>query len=140
MTGDVADSTISSATITTDDSNTTTTVALAVIEQNSVNGFGNITIPKSAIPYGTTPTVYVNNDQSPSQGFTQDAKNYYVWYSSGYPTYSLSIIFATSSVNPGFPYWVVLTIVVIAAVSLVIMFYFKKKKTPLAPAASTIKV
>ena len=41
--------------------------------------FVNITIPKSAITYGTTQKVYFDNQPAEDQGYTQDADNYYVW-------------------------------------------------------------
>ena len=39
----------------------------------------NITIPKSAIPYGNTPTVYFKQLPAEDLGYTQDVDNYYVW-------------------------------------------------------------
>jgi uncharacterized repeat protein (TIGR02543 family) len=131
--GNTASSTISSATITTDQFNTTTTVSLTVIAQNSISGLGNITIPKTAIPYGTTPIVYVNNNQSPNQGYTQDANNYYIWYSTGTPTYALSIAFGTSPISESFPYWAVLTIAIITVVAVVTILIFRKKRASAIP-------
>ena len=126
--GNTASSTIISAGIRTDQSNSTTTVTIAVIGQSNLNGFGNLTIPKSAIPFGTIPIVYVNGDQSPSQGYTEDGKNYNIWYSTQTPTYELSVNFGTTAPSGDFPYWAVLTIVVIAVVALVTILLFKKKK------------
>jgi hypothetical protein len=67
-----------------------------------------MTIPKEAIPYGTNPVVYIDGKQAPNQGFTQDADNVYVWYTTGFSTHQMKIQFtgtATSqaaSFNPLF--------------------------------------
>ena len=35
-------------------------------------GFSNITIPISAVPYGTTPTIYIDSQPAQNQGYTQE--------------------------------------------------------------------
>jgi len=45
-----------------------------------------MTIPKTAIPYGINPVVYINGLQAPNQGYTQDANNFYVWYTTNFNT------------------------------------------------------
>jgi hypothetical protein len=49
-------------------------------------GFGNMTIPKTAISYGTSPVVYVDGQQASNQGYTQDTNNFYVWYTTSFDT------------------------------------------------------
>ncbi len=44
--------------------------------------FVNITIPKSAILYGSTPKIFFGNQLAKDQGYTQDSSNYYVWCTS----------------------------------------------------------
>ncbi len=121
--GDITSSSISSITINTDGSNTTTTISLAVVAQSNTNGFDNITIPISAVPYGTIPTVYVNNGVAQNQGYTHDSKNYYVWFKTGYSTYELSIAFETKTAPSDFPLWAVIVIagIVIASVLFVLL-------------------
>jgi hypothetical protein len=45
-----------------------------------------MTIPKTAIPYGNSPVVYIDDQQAPNQGYTQDANNFYVWYTTSFDT------------------------------------------------------
>jgi hypothetical protein len=45
-----------------------------------------MTIPKTAIYSGTNPLVYINGQQAPNQGYTQDATNFYVWYKTSFDT------------------------------------------------------
>lgn len=127
--GDITSSTISSISITTDGSNTTTTVSLAIVAQSKTNGFNNVTIPISAIPYGTTPTVYVNNGVAQNQGYSHDSKNYYIWFKTDYSTYELSVAFETQPAPANFPIWVILAIVIIVVVSILAVFLQKTFKT-----------
>jgi hypothetical protein len=55
-------------------------VSFTVTGESGTTGFSNITIPISAVPYGTTPTIYIDGQQASNQGYTQDSNNYYVWY------------------------------------------------------------
>ena len=123
--GDITSSSISSISITTDGSNTTTTVSLAVVAQSKTAGFNNVTIPIAAIPYGTTPTIYVNNGVAQNQGFTRDANNYYVWYQTSYPTYELSIAFESKAAPVGFSYWVIIVVVIIVVVAVAVVYLQK---------------
>jgi hypothetical protein len=59
-------------------------------------GFGNLTIPKSALPYGATPTIYVDGQIAQNQGYTQDSGNYYVWYTTHFSTDQISIVFGST--------------------------------------------
>jgi len=45
-----------------------------------------MTIPKTAISYGTSPVVYVDGQQASNQGYTQDTNNFYVWYTTSFDT------------------------------------------------------
>jgi hypothetical protein len=59
-----------------------------------------VTIPKSAVPYGTTPTIYIDGQQASNQGYKQDTNNYYVWYTTNFSTHKVSIVFTTTSPSP----------------------------------------
>jgi len=126
--GNGASSTISSATIKTDASNSTTTITLAITGQSATDGLSNITIPKQAVPFGTTPTVYVNNDIAQNQSYAQDAKNFYVSYKTYSKTYELLIIFVALSSSTGFPTWVFLTVILVITLSVAIVLSRKKIK------------
>jgi len=123
--GDITSATISSATVSTDQSNTITTVSIAVTAQSIINGFENVTIPKTAIPYGTTPAVYINNQPAANQGYTQDSNKYYIWYSTSTPAYELAISFISKDPTFVLPLWVFLSVAVIIVICLVIVFLRK---------------
>jgi hypothetical protein len=104
-------------TIATNQSAKSTTVSFAVTGEIGTTGFSNITIPKSAVSYGTTPTIYIDNQPVQDQGYTQDAGNYYAWFTTHFSTHQVTIQFA------GYPltatsseHVITLTIIVIAAV------------------------
>ena len=104
---------VSNATISDDQSASQTTVTLTLTGQNNPDGLFNITIPKEAVKYGSIPTIYVNNQAAQNQGFTQDASNYYLWYTSYTENYELSITFSGTH---GTQIWVAIIVAVIATV------------------------
>jgi hypothetical protein len=98
--GNITSSQMSSVTIVTNQSSATTTVAFTLNGQSGTVGFGNMTIPKSAVRYGSTPIIYIDNQAALNQGFTQDADNYTCGTQSTlaytkYQLYSLSLVFKT---------------------------------------------
>jgi hypothetical protein len=92
--------------------------------------FGNITIPKSAISYGDTPTIYLDDKPAQDQGYAQDAENYYVWLTDHLSEYyfgTLKIVFTSSSSPPdALIIGVAAAILVIVALAIVI---WRRKKT-----------
>jgi hypothetical protein len=98
------------ANVTANQSIHRTTVSFTVMGYSGTNCFGNITIPKSAVPYGTKPTVYINNNTVQDQNYTQDTNNYYIWFTPNFNEYlnALTIEFATTSTVPKFPTWIIL--------------------------------
>jgi Flp pilus assembly pilin Flp len=83
--------------------NSTTTITFHISWENGTTAFSNITIPKSEVPYGTIPTIYLDH-QVPNQGYTQDANNYYVWCTTPLNmdeiSETASIMFVTPSQSP----------------------------------------
>jgi hypothetical protein len=59
-----------------------------------------MTIPKSAVPYGTTPIIYIDGQPASNQGYTQDINNFYVWYTTSFSTHQVSIQFAVPPTSP----------------------------------------
>jgi hypothetical protein len=57
-----------------------------------------MTIPKTAILYGTNPTVYIDNQQTPNQGYTQDSDNFYVWYTTQFSSHQAKMQFTEPSI------------------------------------------
>ncbi len=87
--------------IVTDKAASSTTLSFTVTGASGTTGYGNITIPKSAVVYGTIPTVSIDGSITSNQGYTQDTTNYYVWYTSTFSTHQISITFTTvSSATP----------------------------------------
>jgi hypothetical protein len=99
---------------------------------SGTTGFGNITIPKSAVTYGTKPTVSIDGKTATNQGYTQDTNNYYVWYTTTFSTHQISIAFTTSpsptltpTTAPGVPqgyiYGIVAVVVIVVIIAAVLV-------------------
>jgi hypothetical protein len=99
ISGNVTSSQISNATITSNQANKTAIVSFTITVPNGTVGFGNMTIPKTAISYGTSPVVYIDGQQAPNQGYTQDANNFYVWFTTSFSTHQVSIQFVVPSTS-----------------------------------------
>jgi hypothetical protein len=84
---------MSNVTIVTNQSGISTTVSFTVTGESGTTGYSNITIPKTLILYGTTPTVFIENQQATNQGYTQDTDNFYVWYSTQFSTHQINMQF-----------------------------------------------
>jgi parallel beta-helix repeat protein len=97
VTGNITSTQMSNIALTTNQTNSSTTLSFIVTGPTGTTGFSNITIPKSAVPYGTSPIVTINGTQASNQGYTQDSSNYYIWYTTHFSTHQVSIIFATTT-------------------------------------------
>ncbi len=84
--GNITSSQIFHATIASYQPTATTTVSFTMIGPSGTVGFGNMTIPKTSISYGTSPVVNIDGQQASNQGYTQDANNFYVWYTTSFDT------------------------------------------------------
>ena len=95
LSGNVTSSQISNAIITSYAPTKTTTVSFTTAARAlfSATVFGNMTIPKTAVYHGTTPSVYIDGLQAPQQGYTQDAHNFYVWFTTFQGLHRVSIQF-----------------------------------------------
>ena len=99
ISGNVTSSQISNVIITSYQPNATTTVSFTITGPTGATGFSNMTIPKPTIPYGTTPVVNIDGQPAPNQGYTQDANNFYVWYTTQFSTHQVTIRFTGSSTS-----------------------------------------
>ena len=99
ISGNVTSSQISNAIIASYLPTKTTTVSFTITGPNGTAGFGNMTIPKTAIYSGTSPKVYIDGLQAPNQGYTQDANNFYVWFTTSFSAHQVSIQFVVSSTS-----------------------------------------
>jgi hypothetical protein len=118
---------MSNVIIATNQADSKTTIIFVVKGENGTTGFSNITIPINAVPFGTTPTVYIDNIVAQNQGSCQDNSNYYVWYTTHFSTHEISIMFTKSSSIPEFPSSVMLSLVIILAVSFTVVFTIRKR-------------
>jgi hypothetical protein len=90
--GNITRTQMSNVTIATNQS-FVTIVTFTVTGENGTTGYSNITIPKTLISYGTTPTLFIENRQATNQGYTQDLENFYVWYTTQFSTHQINIQF-----------------------------------------------
>ena len=93
ISGNITASQIHNVIIATNQSASTTIVSFSVRGPSGNIGFSNITIPKVDIPYGKVPAIYIDDQLAQNQGYTQDANNYYVWYTTHFSAHQVSIIF-----------------------------------------------
>lgn len=91
--GNITAQQMSNMTITPYQANSTTIVAFTVTGPSGETGFGNITLPKNAIPYGSIPQVYIDGVLAQNQTYTQDSENFYIAYSTHFSTHEISIVF-----------------------------------------------
>jgi hypothetical protein len=96
-------------------------------------GFGNITIPKSAVLNGGAPQIFIDGRLADHQGYTQDANNYYVWYTTHFSTHTVQIVFPTE----GSIDFTLLTVAVVAvvAIALVAVVALRRHKSNISTVA-----
>jgi hypothetical protein len=88
----------------------TTTVSFTVTGESGTTGFSNITIPKSTIQSGISPVILVDGQQATNQGYTQDADNFYIWYTTQFSTHNVIIQFVVPSTAMAYSFGSVLAI------------------------------
>jgi parallel beta-helix repeat protein len=97
ISGNITTSQMSNVIIATNQSATTTVLSFTLTGQSGTGGFSNMTIPKNEVPYGKIPVIFVDDQQVPTQGYTQNADNYYVWYTTHFSSHQVTIEFITFS-------------------------------------------
>ncbi len=123
LSGNITTSQLSDVEIAANQSTSATTVSFTVTGQSGTLGFCNMTIPKSAVAYGTTPTIYIDSQIAQNQGYAQDSDNYYVWYTTGFSTHQVNIVFAIAPNStpspsiPEFPAWILLALIITIALT-----------------------
>jgi hypothetical protein len=117
ISGNITRSQISNAIIMSYQPTATTTVSFTIRGPDGTAGLGNMTIPKTAIPYGKNPVVYIDSQKAPNQGYTQDTNNFYVWYTTHFGTNladigsQVTVRFAVTSTSPALSLGLVLFVV-----------------------------
>jgi hypothetical protein len=127
ISGNITSAQISSVLISTNQSSTSTTLSFTLTGVVGTVGFGNVTIPKTAITYGTTPTIYIDGQPASNQGYTQDTNNYYVWYTTHFSTHQISIVFAASSSVPELS-WLAIVPLLLSALFAAAVFGHRKNR------------
>jgi hypothetical protein len=134
-------------TITPQPETSSTIVEFTVTGKSGDHGFGNLTLSKDAIPYGTTPVIYIDGVQVANQGYTEDANNYYIWYTTSFSTHTVTIQFTintnaneptpapTASTQPNDdlptefnPAFVAVFALVIAFIAVAVLYWRRKQK------------
>ena len=126
--GNVTTSQISNVTIITDKSAFTTRVSFILVGASGSSGLCNLTIPKNAIPYGTIPTIYIDNQNAQSQGYTQDDSNYYVWFTTHFSTHDVSIVFKPTAITATTSLWPLIVLVLAIFIIPIVIIIAKKRK------------
>lgn len=126
ISGSVTASQMSNLTIATGANETT--VSFTVTGQSGTTGFGNMTIPKSAVTQGTTPKIYIDNKLAANQGYTQDANNYYAWYTTQFSTHQISIVFTAAPI-PEFPPSIIVSVTATLIVVALAVLFLRKRGT-----------
>jgi len=104
LSGNITAAQVSGARITLDQAASTAVLSFALTGEAGTVGFGNVTIPKNLLYAGVMPMVYVDDESVESQGYTQDANNYYVWFTVHFSTRQVSIVFMVQSSAEEFPW------------------------------------
>ncbi len=142
--GSITISQMSNIRISTDQSDTRTTLSFTVTGESGTTGFSYITIPQSALNYGARnvaiPIIYIDDYWAQDQSYTQDSSNYYVRYAIQFSTHNVSIVFTNpnttfnewftppttspeqnnTDTNTGTP-WTIIGIIAIIAVVIVVV-------------------
>ena len=113
LNGNITAQQITNAAISSNKSTGTNAVSFNVTGTSGDTGLCKVTIPKSLVSDGSTPIVQIDNQTAPNQSWTQDADNYYVWYTTHFSTHTVTIAFdaAAQTENLAFSWWVTIPLV-----------------------------
>ncbi|HSV49394.1 MAG TPA: PKD domain-containing protein, partial [Candidatus Acidoferrales bacterium] len=132
--GNITSTQISNAAISVNQTAATTTISFNVTGEEGTTGFGNLTIPKSQVPLGTSPVIYIDGVPAEDQGYTQDADNYYVWYTTHFSTHELTIVFtgtAMTNAPADYTFWIVLAVAAVVVCVVGVVLLLKQQKSGL---------
>jgi hypothetical protein len=65
---------------------------------------------KSAISNGENPVVFIDGQKASNQGYTQDATNFYEWYTTKFSTHYVTTQFTLPSESSALSFWPVLAV------------------------------
>jgi hypothetical protein len=100
--GNITATQISNPTMIINETENTVTLSMNLTGPSGTTGFCNMTIPKSTMPAGVIPTpiVYIDGQLAEQQGYSQDADNFYVWYSTHFSDHIVDVIFPATATEP----------------------------------------
>ncbi len=128
--GNMTSQQITNVTITPNKSNKTTALSFTVSGETGDLGSGNVTIPKSAVDFGTSPIVYIDGTKADEQGCSQDADNNYVWFTTHFSSHDVSIVFTSPASNseflPQVAIYIIATVTAVLAIVSGIIIYKKR--------------
>ena len=129
--GNITASQITNAFIQVNQSAATTTFSFLITGESGTSGYGNITIPKDKLTLGPAPQIYIDGQLADFQGYTQDANNYYVWYTTHFSKYELSIIFTNEQTSADYALSLFLAIVIVVIICIfgAVLFLRRQEKT-----------
>ena len=134
VSGNITTNQISNAKIQVDQTAKITTLSFTVTGENGTFGFGNITVTKNEIHFGTKPTVFIDNEIAENQGFTQDGNNYYVWFTIHFSIHSLSVVFSSgeksTTIDSSTLTISAIAVVIVCIALAIVTFLLKRRKTP----------
>ena len=99
VSGNMTVSQILNVRIATNQSSALSSVSFTVVGENGTAGFCNMTIPKYAVSNGENPVVFIDGVKALSQGFNQDADNFYVWFITAFSMHHVTTQFTLPSIS-----------------------------------------
>jgi hypothetical protein len=131
VTGNITNTQITNVQIATNTSSATVTISFNITGEPGSTGFSNVTIPKSAVQNGIAPQLYIDGKLCANQGYTEDANNFYVWYTTHFSTHQVSIVFNTTpQTDSSLLVTVVSITAVVAVLCLVLILTMRNRKKP----------
>ncbi len=128
--GNITSTQISNLQISQNQTSRTFTVSFTVSGPSGTSGFSNMTIPKSQVPSGAAPIVYIDEQIAPNQGYSEDSQNFYVWYTTTFSVHNIQIEFVEqqqTTEQPILLYAAVIAVIVLALVAVLVLVRRKHK-------------
>jgi hypothetical protein len=93
--GNMTSNQVTNATIITETSSQTIRVSFTVSGEDGDSGLVNLTIPKSAVDFGTSPVIYIDGKKAVGQGYSEDENNYYLSFVTHFSSHNVTIVFSS---------------------------------------------